>query len=633
MAHHPQHYTHGSERGPFGYAQAPPEDGRAVVQDLFLRRHDQSQTPSPDVATLRRKVVPSPLKTVQVSSPVHTSSAGASSFISAGPSSFNFPAPPQPYATTVGYPRNIATTTTTTAKTSTATLTASVPAEPSTGTSSLVDSSLRSQQLHAASMAPISDMAPIPEHDLLGASRSTMPNQVRTASAPTLPAASAPPPAAPLPNSRLSSIPHMDEWPSVRKSSIDSALSSLLSQPSQSRKSSEDSVTSNLADIANLSSAAGSPEAAIQYLLKEKQSSAAQNAQLWRLVDKQRTMILGLNRDLERALSDKERYRKRLKEHLAHCSHDHYQHHAIRPDQEANAVPAAEAMAAPLPPTSLTPQPPSVDSSEQSAASGDDLRGDRTTLSMTDDPEHAVRHGKNANMIRAPHGPTPPASRENSVSARQDAPRSSKPGVAISRAGVPPSHNGRAVPLSPEESETASEKRGLSPDGASPISQTTDDLPSRQPHAGRPHVAPLEKPPEVPCFSLSEPSPPMIEPRRGSGSNARKAPPAPLKLTQSKPVAVRLQPLAPDEYSGSEYDDFIEKDEVPQMERGRRRTREEDDRMRELALAKEQERRSLSKKERGSKSAPMKPAAATTTTTLQVSDAAPPHLLDAAPVL
>ncbi len=482
-------------------------------------------------------------------------------------------------------------------------------------------------------MAPISDMAPIPEHDLLGASRSTIPNQVRTASAPTLPtslAASASPPAANLSNSRLSSIPHIDEWPAVRKSSIDSALSSLLSQPSQSRKSSEDSVTSNLADIANLSSAAGSPEAAIQYLLKEKQSSAAQNAQLWRLVDKQRTMILGLNRDLERALSDKERYRKKLKEHLAHCSYEHNQHHAKRPDPEANAVPAAAAMAAPLPPKSLTPQPPSANSSEQSTAASDDLRGDRTTLSTTGDPEHAACHGKNANMIRAPHGPTPPASRENSVSAREDAPRSSKPGVAVSRAAVPPSHNGRAVPLSPEESETASEKRGLSPDGASPTSQTADDPPPRQPHAGRPHVAPLEKPPEVPFLSLSEPSPPMIEPRRGSGSTARKAPPAPLKLTQSKPVAVRLQSLAPDEHSGSEYDDFIEKEDVPQVERGRRRTREEDDRMRELALAKEQERRSLSKKEKGSKSAPKKPAAATT---LQVSDAAPPNLLDAAPVL
>ena len=69
-------------------------------------------------------------------------------------------------------------------------------------------------------------------------------------------------------------------------------------------------------DIANLIQTAGSPEAVIQYLLKEKQSQTAQNTQLWRLVDKQRAMILGLNKDLERALKDKERYRKKMKESL-----------------------------------------------------------------------------------------------------------------------------------------------------------------------------------------------------------------------------------------------------------------------------------------------------------------------------
>ncbi|KAH6854184.1 hypothetical protein B0I37DRAFT_388295 [Chaetomium sp. MPI-CAGE-AT-0009] len=70
------------------------------------------------------------------------------------------------------------------------------------------------------------------------------------------------------------------------------------------------------AEIANLIKTAGSPEAVIQYLLKEKQSQSQQNAQLWRLVDKQRAMILGLNKDLERALKDKEKYRKKLKEVL-----------------------------------------------------------------------------------------------------------------------------------------------------------------------------------------------------------------------------------------------------------------------------------------------------------------------------
>jgi RalA-binding protein 1 len=51
-------------------------------------------------------------------------------------------------------------------------------------------------------------------------------------------------------------------------------------------------------------------------MLKEKQSMTAQNSQLWRLVDKQRAMILGLNKDLERALKEKDRYRKKLKEQM-----------------------------------------------------------------------------------------------------------------------------------------------------------------------------------------------------------------------------------------------------------------------------------------------------------------------------
>jgi hypothetical protein len=107
--------------------------------------------------------------------------------------------------------------------------------------------------------------------------------------------------------------------------------------------------------------------------LKEKQSSAAQNVPLGQLVNKQRTMILSLNQDLGRALSDTERYRKKLKGHLAHCSYDYSQHYAIRPNPEANALPAAAAMAAPLPPISLTLQLPSASSSKQNIATGDDL--------------------------------------------------------------------------------------------------------------------------------------------------------------------------------------------------------------------------------------------------------------------
>ncbi|RKF73091.1 hypothetical protein GcM1_245022 [Golovinomyces cichoracearum] len=71
---------------------------------------------------------------------------------------------------------------------------------------------------------------------------------------------------------------------------------------------------SSSSEITKLVANAGSAEAVISYLLKEKYSQASQNTQLWRLVDKQRAMILGLNGDLQRALKEKERYRKKIKE-------------------------------------------------------------------------------------------------------------------------------------------------------------------------------------------------------------------------------------------------------------------------------------------------------------------------------
>lgn len=98
-----------------------------------------------------------------------------------------------------------------------------------------------------------------------------------------------------------------------RTSSIDSAISS-LSLGSHSHKSSFDANSVTSADINNLIAAAGSAEALILHLLKDKHHASSQNEQLWRLLEKQRALVLGLNRDLERALQDKELYRKKFKE-------------------------------------------------------------------------------------------------------------------------------------------------------------------------------------------------------------------------------------------------------------------------------------------------------------------------------
>ncbi|KAJ5774638.1 hypothetical protein N7457_009534 [Penicillium paradoxum] len=117
-----------------------------------------------------------------------------------------------------------------------------------------------------------------------------------------------------------------------RTSSIDSAISSLSSS---SQRSAFDVNSLSSADINNLINAAGSAEAVIVHLLKEKHQAASQNVQLWKLVDKQRTLILGLNKDLERAFQEKDKYRKKLKDL-----------------QEAPPLPAAESLTSATAPSS-----------------------------------------------------------------------------------------------------------------------------------------------------------------------------------------------------------------------------------------------------------------------------------------
>lgn len=117
----------------------------------------------------------------------------------------------------------------------------------------------------------------------------------------------------PLPSPSM--LPQQFSRSLPRTSSIDSAIST-VSAHSLGNSNNHGNTAPTPADIQTLIQAAGSAEALIGYMLKEKASAATQNAQLWKLVDKQRAMILGLNKDLERVLKDKDRYRKKLKEHL-----------------------------------------------------------------------------------------------------------------------------------------------------------------------------------------------------------------------------------------------------------------------------------------------------------------------------
>ncbi|KAJ5142061.1 hypothetical protein N7526_003056 [Penicillium atrosanguineum] len=242
-----------------------------------------------------------------------------------------------------------------------------------------------------------------------------------------------------------------------RTSSIDSAISSLSSA---SQKSAFDANALSPADISNLINAAGSAEAVIVHLLREKHQAASQNSQLWKLVDKQRTLILGLNKDLERAFKEKEKYKKKLR------------------DLQDSAPPL-----------------PTTDSSVP-----------RSILADVD------------------HQRSIPGVKRESERRQAEQP---------------------SIVPSPSTSGTTLEGiSGLSPrtEAASPVASEIQRLP--QPN--------------------------------------RKPPPAPLNLRSGD---TRLEPAEPD--SGSDYGDTQDADGRPSGDRGRRQTREEDDRDREADLLEE----------------------------------------------
>ena len=295
-----------------------------------------------------------------------------------------------------------------------------------------------------------------------------------------------------------------------RTSSIDSAISS-LSSASQSHKASFDAGAVSQADIENLISTAGSPEAVIIHLLKEKHHAASQNSQLWRLVDKQRTLILGLNKDHERALKEKERYKKRVKE--------------------------LQSLVPPVPSNSDQTSPPRVAESDTSSAYG--------TVQPSGYTGHYNQGGElgNRDATRSVEsGPT------NGSSSSFDDPRPrALPTNDMPAGSVGEVHN--------------TEKRGTSRElsAASPSS-----LESSSPAANYPSS--IENKPE----KLPNPM--------------RKPPPAPLNLGQ---VGGTIMEQRESDNSESEYEDIDAIDEQP-AHRGRKKTRDEDDREREAAFVKEQ---------------------------------------------
>lgn len=362
-----------------------------------------------------------------------------------------------------------------------------------------------------------------------------------------------------------------------RTSSIDSAISTISTATSHSHKSSQESFISNPADISYLINTAGSPEAVIQHLLKEKQHSTAQNGQLWKLVDKQRALLLGLNQDLERALKDKERYRRKLKEHLAQ----------IPPVPSTAALPdPREASQSPTPGDLSETLP--IHGNIRQETGRNDPHGQSVDTKTSDASQNLILNGTTGDV---PVEMGQRNVRTENKHSRADPTSLTKTAQGTDDAVSTASESRRAVPFLDTNVDASQANVQGSNTVVSPSSFTAKrSQPLWQKSAANSSPA------------LMASSPP------GSSNEAfmgqpRKLPPAPLDLRPPGREEVHRKPrFGPEDHSGSEYEDNIEVDEIiPAFDRGRKKTRAEDDQEREAAALKEKQDRSRSKKEKGSK--------------------------------
>ncbi|EGX92001.1 RhoGAP domain-containing protein [Cordyceps militaris CM01] len=319
--------------------------------------------------------------------------------------------------------------------------------------------------------------------------------------------------------------------PLPRNSSLDTAISAMAAhEPSGNSPSSS---SSQAPDIAHLITTAGSPEAVIKYLLKEKQSQSQQNSQLWRLVDKQRAMILGLNNDLEAALKDKERYRKKLKELVNNSS-------LLR---AAAGRPAAGG-------TRESRPAPRVDVNRHHGMNPDSpvLESD----SQKDSP---------VDLTMAPYPITPPADRPQQVIAT---------GVAdvLDPSRSMPKPQEHALNNYDHEAEDRAEEHARKQRGEEQLREIpfSVSLPPSRTFASEPPKVP---PPQLPPGSESPPR--KAEAAAKPTATPRKGPPAPLQLPKGR----RSSPLPVGEVSDSEsdYDGILGVEQAGSAERGRSRTR------------------------------------------------------------
>ena len=443
------------------------------------------------------------------------------------------------------------------------------------------------------------------------AEKNNQPSVQRNVSAPLLAAAAqVSPPASP--NMSSFSKPSTATRPEPRtimprNPSIDSTVSSLSSTSTSQKvngtnayRVSEES--SRPQDVASLIAAAGSPEAAIQKLINEKNQAASHNAQLWRLVEKQRAMVLGLNKDLEKALKEKERYRKKFKDHLAQSESAPSLITATQPleqlvkreDSQSPAV-AEDGSIAPAPEsirdTSMDSRKVSSDTSDVASftAGRSDTPQDTSNVPSSALPATPQSTNSTQGVTRDPERTENVVAAATSVDRKIPAPITVEP-ITLHSSPISP----RVQDLQLGQQSSTSSRFGH---------QKSNSITST-----------ASPPPSAASFSSTK---------------TRKAPPAPLNLSSPKRVEqvdVTNNIIDP---SDSEYEDDPDSARADQMGRGRRKTREEDDREREAIAREEEEYRSQSKKAKQRKS--KQPAEQPELPSDMARAAAPEHMATEAP--
>ena len=380
-----------------------------------------------------------------------------------------------------------------------------------------------------------------------------------------------------------------------RTSSIDSAISTISMQQinaaGHAHKASADSISASMPDISRLIGAAGSPEAVIHHLLKEKAHAAAQNAQLWKLVDKQRSLVLGLNKDLERATEDKEHYRRKYKDLL---------------DRPAPLVTGPSKISTAQPPRAASRSPANSDASVELPMQRQDLE----PIIPRSVPENGVLSPQSATHTDDRERDIPSALVAGGAAAggenwvKNRSPKTEGNGHAHSKTSSsdvnilgPFTTTREVTPLQTRDLDKPSSQASPTGRGSPPASATKPTMPPTNSFTAKRSVASPVKAFNAPNMILTEATPDTPDTERMTPP--RKLPPAPLNLGH-----VRKEPLTerygPEDHSDSEYED-VEVEELPSLDRGRKKTREDDDRERKAALSKEKEDRSRSKKEKGSK--------------------------------